>query len=70
MAQSGHADRTYECPLLGVKRTSVGHAVLSAFDPKRPFGLLRPKGTVARQVGLFDGGYFKKWRFRSIYGGN
>ena len=43
---------------------------MSAFDPKQPFGLLKRKGTVARQVGSFGGGYLKKWRFRSIYGGN
>ena len=35
MAESGHFKRSRECPLLGVKRTSGGHAVMSAFDPKR-----------------------------------
>ena len=35
MAQSGRGDRPQRCPLLGVKRTSLGHASMSAFDPKR-----------------------------------
>jgi len=35
LAQSGHAGRDNECPLLGVKRTSVSHSAMSAFDPKR-----------------------------------
>jgi len=35
MALSGHVARAAECPLLGVKRTSHGHAAMSAFDPKR-----------------------------------
>ena len=36
----------FECPLLGVKRTLVGDAAMSAFDPKRT---LR-SGTVERYV--------------------
>ena len=35
LAQSGHHDRVEPCPLLGVKRTSRFHVVMSAFDPKR-----------------------------------
>jgi hypothetical protein len=35
LAQSGHRDALNQCPLLGVKRTSVGDAAMSAFDPKR-----------------------------------
>src|ERR1700740_236473 len=35
LAQSGHRDRAAECPLLGVKRTSVFQSAMSAFDPKR-----------------------------------
>jgi hypothetical protein len=35
MAQSGHAWRFNECPLLGVKQTSRFQGVMSAFDPKR-----------------------------------
>ena len=35
MALSGHRLAHRTCPLLGVKRTSGGHAVMSAFDPKR-----------------------------------
>ena len=27
-----------QCPLSGVKRTSLRHSVMSAFDPKRTFG--------------------------------
>src|SRR6516164_5861697 len=34
LAQSGHAHHTQRCPLLGVKRTSGGDALMSAFDPK------------------------------------
>jgi hypothetical protein len=32
MAQSGHPNRSSECPLLGVKRTLLGQAGMSAFD--------------------------------------
>jgi hypothetical protein len=39
LAQSGHGDHAQRCPLLGVKRTSAEHAGMSAFDPKRTFGL-------------------------------
>jgi hypothetical protein len=35
LAQSGHANHTQECPLSGVKRTLIGSAAMSAFDPKR-----------------------------------
>ena len=38
LAHSGHPDALNQCPLLGVKRTSLGHASMSAFDPKRTFG--------------------------------
>src|SRR5215831_17152223 len=31
-------NRTSPCPLLGVKRTLVGDAAMSAFDPKRTSG--------------------------------
>jgi hypothetical protein len=35
MAQSGHRDGAEECPLSGVKRTSIGRNEMS--DPKRTF---------------------------------
>jgi len=35
LAQSGHLAGEFQCPLLGVKRTLVGDAAMSAFDPKR-----------------------------------
>jgi hypothetical protein len=35
LAQSGHFTAEFQCPLLGVKRTLVGDAAMSAFDPKR-----------------------------------
>jgi hypothetical protein len=35
MAQSGHAELHCTCPLLGVKRTYLGHREMSANDPKR-----------------------------------
>src|SRR5262249_11354630 len=35
LAQSGHSPTEFQCPLLGVKRTSRGQALMSAFDPKR-----------------------------------
>ena len=35
MAQSGHSDTFNQCLLLGVKRTLIGSAPMSAFDPKR-----------------------------------
>ena len=36
LAQSGHANRSQQCPLSGVKRTLLRLAPMSAFDPKRP----------------------------------
>ena len=39
LAQSGHARRLQQCPLLGVKRTLNRRASMSAFDPKRTFAL-------------------------------
>jgi hypothetical protein len=33
LAQSGHPTVVCQCPLLGVKRTSIGIAAMSAFDP-------------------------------------
>ena len=38
LAQSGHHNRANPCPLSGVKRTSLGHSEMSAFDPKQTFG--------------------------------
>src|SRR6516164_3708011 len=35
LAQSGHVAAEFQCLLLGVKRTLVGDAAMSAFDPKR-----------------------------------
>ena len=35
LAQSGHHDPLNQCPLLGVKRTSIVGLAMSAFDPKR-----------------------------------
>ena len=35
LAQSGHSTTEFQCPLLGVKRTSEECAAMSAFDPKR-----------------------------------
>src|SRR6516164_9947921 len=35
LAQSGHSTTESQCPLLGVKRTSRGYALMSAYDPKR-----------------------------------
>src|SRR6516225_10882533 len=35
LAQSGHHDPLNQCPLLGVKRTSIRLVQTSAFDPKR-----------------------------------
>jgi hypothetical protein len=40
LAQSGHADTLNRCPLLGVKRTWLEPAAMSAFDPKRTSALL------------------------------
>src|SRR5262249_61091313 len=37
LAQSGHGNPAQQCPLLGVKRTLLGHCGMSAFDPKRTF---------------------------------
>ena len=35
LAQSGYRDTWNQCPLLGVKRTSIRESLMSAFDPKR-----------------------------------
>jgi hypothetical protein len=35
VAQSGHVTPVQQCPLLGVKRTSIGLSEMSAYDPKR-----------------------------------
>ena len=35
LAKSRHPNSLNECPLLGVKRTLVGDAAMSASDPKR-----------------------------------
>src|SRR5262249_30246313 len=35
LAQSGHPNGLNQCPLLGVKRTLIRGAPMSAFDPKR-----------------------------------
>jgi hypothetical protein len=39
LAQSGHPRVARQCPLSGVKRTSLRSATMSAFDPKRTSGL-------------------------------
>ena len=33
LAQSGHSATEFQCPLLGVKRTSSRRRPMSAFDP-------------------------------------
>src|SRR6516165_3659208 len=35
LAQSGHFATEFQCPLFGVKRTLIGSAAMSAFDPKQ-----------------------------------
>src|SRR6516165_5852163 len=41
VAQSRHPNALDERPLLGVKRTLIGHALMSTFDPKRkPVGAI------------------------------
>ena len=37
LAQSGHSREANQCPLLRVKQTLAGIAVMSAFDSKRTF---------------------------------
>jgi len=39
LAQSGHALVHCKCPLSGVKQTSLFALHLSAYDPKRTFGI-------------------------------
>ncbi len=41
LALSGHNWRLGKCPFSGVKRTSLTHAEMSAFDPKRTLTTLR-----------------------------
>jgi hypothetical protein len=33
LAHNGHRDRARRCPLLGAKRTLIGQALISAYDP-------------------------------------
>ena len=40
LALSGHGNGATQCPLLGVKRTSPEHPLMSAFDPKRTSDVL------------------------------
>src|SRR5215469_13540077 len=42
MAHSGHPATEFQCPLLRVKRTLIGSAPISAFDPKRTFAGHQP----------------------------
>jgi hypothetical protein len=37
LAQSGHSSIEFQCPLLGVKRTSQIRPAMSAFDPEPPW---------------------------------
>ena len=39
LAQSGHTELHCTCPLLGVKQTSPSALHISAFDPKRTWGM-------------------------------
>jgi hypothetical protein len=39
-------DQIAACPLLGVKRTSLRHPVMSAYDPKQTFDPRDPFNTV------------------------
>src|SRR6516165_276526 len=39
LAQSGHSSSRQQCPLLGVKRTWPEQSSMSAYDPKRTFGI-------------------------------
>ena len=43
LAQSGHPDVLNRCPLLRVKRTLLGRAPMSAYDPKRTFDPVPPR---------------------------
>ena len=48
LAQSGHSMTEFRCPLLGVKRTLLGHCGMSAFDPKRTFWSAELTGLLSR----------------------
>ena len=50
LAQSGHADRAHECPLLAVKRTLRKPVRMSANDPKVTLILTSPKLHYVRSV--------------------
>ena len=41
LALNGHSNATRECPLLGVKRTSLPHRKMSANDPMRTSARIR-----------------------------
>src|SRR5262249_46594124 len=50
LAQSGHLAAEFRCPLLGVKRTLIGHGLMSAFDPKRISQTMLLSGLVAGHI--------------------
>ena len=53
LVQKGHHDCAEACPLLGVKRTLLGDASMSANDPKRTFAARGGSpDTKARSAGI------------------
>jgi len=52
LALSGHPSHLGECPLLGVKRTSLARSQMSAFDPKRTSALEFRRSSSRRTVDL------------------
>ena len=50
LAQNGHGLVHCKCPLLGVKRTCIGHRAMSAFDPKRTRRLHRAEYPLVTQM--------------------
>src|SRR6516165_2883427 len=54
LAQSGHPSRAHQCPLLGVKRTLIGHATMPANGSKAEVPALRPACLLLARSGLGD----------------
>jgi hypothetical protein len=50
LAQSGHPKSLQECPLLAVKRTLIGRAAMSAYDPKRTSALIVAPSVCSRII--------------------
>src|SRR5262249_44735375 len=75
LAQSRHPDTLIQCPLLGVKRTSLRHVAMSAFDPKRTSAVPTPDPSQPARLTRYDahpeasGAAMRRRKFITLLGG-